>query len=64
LCCGPPEGGPKHGSEARIDNSESRRRREKKPKQNRNRENERTKPKRQNNGERDAKVLDGHGGGG
>jgi hypothetical protein len=29
-----------------------------------NGENERTKPKRQNNGERDAKVLVGHGGGG
>jgi hypothetical protein len=29
-----------------------------------NRENERTKPKRQNNGVRDAKVLVGYGGGG
>jgi hypothetical protein len=29
-----------------------------------NRENERTKPKRQHNGARDAKVLVGHGGGG
>ena len=62
MCCGPPERGPKHGNETRRENSESRRWNKKTKTE--NRENERTKPKRQNNGERDAKVLVGHGGGG
>ena len=62
MCCGPPEGGPKHGNETRRENRESRRWNKKTKTE--NRENERTKPKRQHNGARDAKVLVGYGGGG
>ena len=62
MCCGPTERGPKRGNETRRENSENRRWNKKTKTE--YKENERTKPKRQNNGERDAKVLVGHGGGG